>query len=285
MNPIIRPGTPKDAEGCGAICFEAFAAIASRHGFPQLLPSSEAAQGTFAEHLSRPGYHVLVAEQDGRLLGSVVIDERSLIGGVGPLTVDPAVQDSGIGHDLLQAVLARENERSCPGLRLCQDAYHNRSLALYAKLGFEVREPLVVLQGAPLEIKFPGYTARRARVEDLDACNALCRRVLGYDRSGEVKDAIAAGTATLVERDNRCTGYATVIGYGGHAFGETITDLKALIGAAPQFTGPGFLLPSRNGELFRWCLEHGLQIVKIMTLMSVGLYQSPQGAFMPSIAG
>lgn len=283
MNLNIRRGAPQDAERLGTICFEAFAAITTRHGFPQLLLSPEAAQETFAEHLSHPGYHVLVAEQAGRLLGSVVIDERSLTAGVGPLTVDPEVQDSAIGRRLLQAVFERENERHCPGLRLCQDAYHNRSLALYAKLGFEVREPLVVLQGAPLEIKIPGYTVRSARVEDLDACNALCRRVLGYDRSGELRDAIAAGTATLVERDGHRTGYATVVGYGGHAVGETNTDLKALIGAATRFDGPGFLLPSRNGELFRWCLEHGLQIVKIMTLMSAGLYQDPQGAFLPSI--
>jgi len=285
MNLIIRPGTPKDAERCGTICFEAFAAITSRHGFPQLLPSPEAAQENFASHLSHPGYHVLVAEQDGRLLGSVVIDERSLIAGVGPLTVDPAVQDIAIGRRLMQAVLERESKRRCPGLRLCQDAYHNRSLALYAKLGFEVREPLVVLQGAPLEIKFPDYTVRRARVEDLETCNVLCRRIFGYDRGDELRDAVTAGTATLVERDNRCSGYATLIGYGGHAVGETDTDLKALIGAALQFSGPGFLLPIRNTELFRWCLEHELRIVKIMILMSAWLYHDPQGAFLPSITG
>ena len=132
MNLIIRPGTPKDAERCGTICFEAFAAITSHHGFPQLLLSPEAAQETFAEHLAHPGYHVLVAEQAGRMLGSVVIDERSLIAGVGPLTVDPAVQNHTIGRRLMQAVLDREDERRCPGVRLCQDAYHNRSLALYA---------------------------------------------------------------------------------------------------------------------------------------------------------
>ena len=158
MNLIIRPGIPKDAERCGTICFEAFATITSRHGFPQLLLSPESAQENFAVLLSHPGYHVLVAEQDGQLLGSVVIDERSLVAGVGPLTVDPAVQDIAIGRRLMQAVLERENERCCPGMRLCQDAYHNRALALYAKLGFEVREPLVVLQGAPYA--FPKWILR-----------------------------------------------------------------------------------------------------------------------------
>ncbi|MNT65813.1 hypothetical protein D3C72_2038220 [compost metagenome] len=59
--------------------------------------------------------------------------------------------------------------------------------------------------------------------------------------------------------------------------------MKALIGAAPAFAGPGFLLPTRNGELLRWCLERGLRIVQPMTLMSIGLYQQPEGSFLPSV--
>ncbi|MER3423912.1 MAG: GNAT family N-acetyltransferase, partial [Nitrospiraceae bacterium] len=45
----------------------------------------------------------------------------------------------------------------------------------------------------------------------------------------------------------------------------------------------GFLLPTRNADLFRWCLEQGLRVVQPMTLMSQGLYQKPAGTFLPSI--
>jgi hypothetical protein len=45
----------------------------------------------------------------------------------------------------------------------------------------------------------------------------------------------------------------------------------------------GFLLPTRNGAVFRWCLEHGLRIVQPMALMSIGLYNEPQRVFLPSI--
>jgi hypothetical protein len=96
-------------------------------------------------------------------------------------------------------------------------------------------------------------------------------------------DAVAKGTATLVEREGGITGYATVIGFFGHAVSETNQDLEALIGAATEFVGPGFLLPTRNGELFRWCLGHGLRITQPMTLMSKGFYNRPDGAFLPSI--
>jgi hypothetical protein len=74
-----------------------------------------------------------------------------------------------------------------------------------------------------------------------------------------------------------------MVGFFGHAVGENNEDLKALIGAATGFPGPGFMLPTRNGELLRWCLEKGLRIVQPMTLMSIGLYNEPAGGFLPSV--
>jgi hypothetical protein len=65
--------------------------------------------------------------------------------------------------------------------------------------------------------------------------------------------------------------------------GESNEDLKALIAAAPKFAGPGFLLPARNAELYRWCLAHGLRVVQVMTLMTLGLYNEPTGTYLRSI--
>jgi hypothetical protein len=111
----------------------------------------------------------------------------------------------------------------------------------------------------------------------------LCRRIHGHDRHGELREAITDSTATVVELGDRLTGYATGLGFPGHAMGESNAELKALIGTALTFVGPGFLLPTRNAELFRWCLSHGLRVVQPMTLMSLGLYNEPRGVFLPSI--
>jgi hypothetical protein len=73
------------------------------------------------------------------------------------------------------------------------------------------------------------------------------------------------------------------VGFTAHAVAETNQDLKALIGAAPSFAGPGFLLPTRNHELFAWCLDNKLRLVMQMTLMTIGLYNEPCGAWLPSI--
>ncbi|KFL37573.1 GNAT family N-acetyltransferase [Arenimonas donghaensis] len=279
----LRPGKPEDAQQCAAICFDAFKTISEKHNFPRDFPSTEVAADFLASLLANPGFHSVVAEIDGVVVGSNFLDERSAVAGVGPITIDPAVQDRSVGRLLMQNVLDRAQEKGFPGVRLCQATYHNRSLSLYSKLGFEVREPLSTMQGAPLNARIPGYTVRPATLQDLDACNQVCMRVHGHHRYGELLGAIQQGTATVVEHAGRITGYATAIAFFGHAVGETNESLKALIGAAPAFLGPGFLLPSRNGDLFRWCLAHGLRVVQPMTLMSVGLYNEPTGAFLPSV--
>ena len=283
MNATLRLGKPDDAEACGTICFEAFKSIAEEHNFPSGTPSAQIAVARFAKLLSHPGYYVAVAELNGRVVGSNVLDERSEIAGLGPTTVDPAVQNRMVGRQLMDAVLQRTAERRFPGVRLVQAAHQGRSLSLYTKLGFEVRELLVTLQGPPLALRVPGHIVRQATEDDFQSCNALCRHVHGHDRSGELIDAIRDGTATVVEREERLTGYATEIGYPGHAVGESNMDIKALIASATKFVGPGFLLPARNAELFRWCLENKLRVVQPMTLMSLGLYNAPHGSFLPSV--
>lgn len=282
---LIRRGEVEDAAQLAAISYEAFKTNAERHNFPlEVTPPDTGKVSRWRERISNPTYYVVVAELDGHIVGSNVLDERDSIAGVGPLTVDPSIQDSRIGRRLMEAVLSRSVEKQHPGVRLVQTAYNRRSLALYAKLGFEVREMLASMQGPALQLQIPGHAVRPAAKRDLDSCNQLCRRVHGHERGGVLLDAIGQGTATVVEREDRIAGYATVIGFTGYAIGESNGDLKALIGAAPEFEGiAGFLLPTRNGELFRWCLQNGLRIVLPMTLMSLGLYNEPSGSFLPSI--
>lgn len=283
MEPTFRPGTVRDAATCGQIGYEAFKAIAEQHGFTPDFPSIEKAVGLLSTILARPDVYSVVAELDGQVVGSNFLWEGDTIAGVGPITVVSTVQNTGIGRKLMESVLDRANTRRQVGVRLVQAAYHNRSLSLYSKLGFQAREPLSILQGPPLKLELYGYCVRKATLDDLALCDALCRTVHGHDRRGEIAHAIADGTATVVEHNGRITGYATGLGFFGHAVGRTNDELKALIGAAPAFTGLGFLLPTRNMELLCWCLNHGLRIVQPMTLMSHGLYQKPIGSFLPSI--
>jgi predicted N-acetyltransferase YhbS len=283
LTPTIRPAVAADAAECGRIIHDAFAAISGQHNFPKDFPSIEAGRRVAEMLIAAPGFYGFVAEEDGRIVGSNFLDERGPIAGIGPITVDPAQQNTGVGRRLMEAVMARAAARGLPGVRLVQDAFHNRSMCLYTSLGFVVREPLSVMQGRALGLSLPGYHVRAAAPEDSDACNALCRRVHGSERSADLAHAISEGTAVVVEHLGRITGYATQLAFFGHTVGETNDDLKALIGAAREFAGPGFILPTRNHDLFGWCLAHGLRLVKQMTLMTTGLYNDPAGAWLPSV--
>jgi ribosomal protein S18 acetylase RimI-like enzyme len=281
---IVRDATPEDAEVCGRIFYDAFELIATRHNLPIEPPSREFAHFTVGQMLANPEILGLVAARDGELLGSAFVDERSVIAGIGPVTVDPAAQDGGVGRALMTAAVGRERDRGAVGVRLVQTAYNYRSLALYTKLGFAVREPLSVLQGMPPALSIPGLGVRLAHEQDLRSCNELCVRVHGHDRAGELRDAISAGTAHVVERPGGICGYASGFGYGWHAVADTNQSLIALIASAEALIGLGLLVPSRNSELLRWCLAHGLKLVQQSTLMSTGLYNEPSGAWLPSIA-
>src|SRR3954454_13442480 len=283
MDITLRAGKPDDAAICGRICYEAFKEIAERHNFAPDFPSAEVATGLMTWFLAHPGFYSVVAEMNGRVVGSNFLDERNPIAGVGPITIDPTVQNKKLGRRLMDDVQERAATKQFAGVRLLQSGYHGRSLSLYTKLGYEVREPIACLQGEALNLTIAGHVVRAAVETDLPACNAICHRIHGHDRAGELADAIKGGSVRVVEFEGRIIGYATLIGFFGHAVAETNWGLEALIGEAREFAGPGFLLPMRNTELFRWCLSHGLRVVQPLTLMTVGLYNEPAGPFLPSI--
>jgi predicted N-acetyltransferase YhbS len=279
----VRTATVEDAPACGQICYDAFSVISAKHGFPCDLPATEVGIGLLSMMFSTPGFYAVVAESDGRIVGSNVLAEQAVIHGVGPITIDPGLQNAGVGRKLMEAVMERADRNGAAGIRLVQAAYHNRSLSLYASLGFDIREPLACLQGRTRERSVPGCVVRAAQPADETACNALARQVHGFDRGVELAQAIREGTARVVERANRVTGYTTHLGFFGHSTAETNIDMQALLASAESFAGPGVLVPSRNSALLRWCLANGLRVVQPMTLMSTGLYNDPAGAWLPSI--
>jgi predicted N-acetyltransferase YhbS len=280
----IRRAHPDDVAVCAQICYDAFYGINTQHSFPPDIPSPELADRILSSMFSHPGFYCVVAELDGQIVGSNCLDERSVISGVGPITIKPDIQNRGVGRKLMAAVLDRARERNAPGVRLVQAAFHGRSLSLYTNLGFDVREPLAVMQGEPLRISIEGCSVRHAEASDVEDCDRVCLQAHGHHRHGELIDALAQGNAMLVERNGRITGYTTGLGFLGHAVAESNFDLQALIASAESLLGPGILMPLRNAPLFRWCLEKGLRVVEPMTLMSLGLYNEPRGAYLPSIS-
>jgi predicted N-acetyltransferase YhbS len=279
----LRPMRSEDAVACGQIGLEAHAAVSAAHNVPSEQPSLEYAVGMIQHLLTQPISHGFVAERDGQVLGSIFLHNFGSVAAIGPLTVHPRAE-GGIGRQLMGEALAAARSGGLQRVRLVQSPAHLRSLALYATMGFDVQEPLVLVSG-DLPPRAPAPAGVRPATEaDLASCSALCARVHGLEREGEVRSAIQEGVATVAERDGRLVGYTTGLGIFGHAVTETTDDLQALIAAAPVIHGPGFFVPTRNTHLLRWLLGAGMRAVWPATLMTLGPYQPPAGAFLPSLA-
>jgi len=286
MSVTLRSPTPADIQPCGRIIYEAFHDIATRHGFPPDFESVD--QGTLLSGMviGSPGIFGVIAEQDGRVVGSNFLFEADPIRGIGPITVEPGNQGSGIGRRLMEAVIQRG--RPAVSMRLVQDAFNSRSLSLYTSLGFDVKEPLALMQGRP---KTSGvrdeYDARPMKAEDVDICIELCGQVYGFERGSELRKPVPISQPWVALRDGKITAYATAPHFWafGHGVAETEEDMRnLLLGFAAQRPEPlWFLLPTRQSEFFRWCLREGLQVIKPMTLMAMGGYQEPRGCWFPSV--
>src|SRR5215204_1290235 len=158
MDVNIRTVRPHDATQCARLIVEAFNGIADRHGFPRDFPSIELATERAASRITDPSVYGVVAEKKGTVVRVNFLAEGDPIRAVGPIAVDPSVQGSGVGRLLMQAVL--ERARGSVSVRLVQDAFNTRSVALYASLGFEVKEPLLLMRGTPRSKPLLGLIVR-----------------------------------------------------------------------------------------------------------------------------
>ena len=285
VNVTIRPAVAADTENCGRIIYDAFKDIRDRHGFPQHFPTVEVAIRRADFCIRHPSIFAVVAESDGRVIGSNFLDERDLVRGLGPVSVDPQVQVRGVGRRLMEAVLERAG--GAVGVRLVADSFNMLSVSLYASLGFQVKEPLLLMRGRPTSKPSLGVRVRPLKSDDLSECGALCSKVHGFERLYELQDAVKTLFPLVALREDRITAYALTLTMWpqNHAVADTEEDMKALLlgAAAMNSEQLSFLLPVRQAKLFRWCLSEGFRAVIPMTLMAMGKYQDPDGCYFPSI--
>jgi len=107
-------------------------------------PSPEAYQRAFREINSTPGYRLLVAEEDGEILGTAVLAILPEIAhGVSPfavveyVVVDEKSRRQGIGRILMDYIIARAKEAGCYKITLTSDKRRTQAHEFYRSLGFD----------------------------------------------------------------------------------------------------------------------------------------------------
>jgi N-acetylglutamate synthase-like GNAT family acetyltransferase len=221
------------------------------------------------------------AFEDGAARGSNHLELWDEVAGIGPVSVDVASQGGGIGRTMMQDVIKHARSSGFDRIRLLQDAFNMRSLALYASLGFDVKEPVAYLElNATIGVD---ANFRAAGVQDFEQMEALCREVYGISRRNEVATLLQAGFPAFVIDSGRIRGYlmATAIGHGVAEDDDTMLKLYAGIGASMPDAMSN--LPMRSGELYRRALAAGHRNRKVMNLMALGAYDDPRGTWVPSV--
>ncbi|MBT8417273.1 MAG: GNAT family N-acetyltransferase, partial [Silicimonas sp.] len=227
----------------------------------------------------------VVAVKERRIVGVNFLGEGDPIRGVGPIAVAPDADDSGVGRSLMHDVIERAGD--APGVRLLQDTFNLKSLALYTTLGFRTRDPYVVVKGRLKDAPRLERVVRPMEPRDLPAVAALSNDLTGFPRRGDVQRALSEGSPYVVLHEKRLTGYATDLRSwaSGHAVAASEDDFRALVlGANELDTRPlHFLFPTRQSPLFRWLLSQGMRAEKQMLMMTRGSYREPEGVYLPSV--
>ena len=286
MNVQLRPIAQEDVANCGRICYQAFKEISEQHGFRPDFSSPDVSTQMLQSLADDPAVFGIVAESNGKVIGSNFLWQHDAIAGIGPITIDSQAQSQGVGRLLMQAVL--EHGSDCRGIRLVQDAFNLASFSLYSSLDFDVKEPLVLIEGLVKAPAPPDYELRKMRAGDFDECGGLCNRSIGTDRTHGLKRLPPFLSSFVAGRGSRIVAYAAAPhswAYN-HSVAETQEDLQALLIGVGQFSGElplSLLLPTRQSRLLRWCLSLGMRVIKPMTLMARGEYQEPQTCYTPSV--
>jgi GNAT superfamily N-acetyltransferase len=245
------------------------------------MPSVEFATLVCGLLVQQEQVYSLGAFEDGAPRGSNHLELWDDVAGIGPVSVDVAAQGGGIGKAMMQDVIEHARASGFERVRLLQDAFNMRSLALYASLGFVVKEPVAYLELHPAHTPDPGF--RPAMAGDFEAMDALCREIYGISRKNEVATLAQAGFPAFVIDSGRVRGYlvGTAIGHGVAEDDDVMLKLYASIGA----TLPDAManVPVRSGDLYRRALAAGHRNRKVMNLMALGPYDDPQGTWVPSV--
>ncbi|MBC7772569.1 MAG: GNAT family N-acetyltransferase [Pyrinomonadaceae bacterium] len=284
---LIKP-TAAHIPALARICFEAFGTLHDRHAIEKDFDSIETSEMLMGMFVSRPDMFGVAAQVDGAIVGSNFLQLSDAVAAVGPISVSPGTQASGVGKSLMIAVLDEARKRGVQQVRLQQEAVNTVSLSLYTKLGFDWREACALMRTTDVGALTPsrGGIVRPLTINDLPAIQRVSTHHYHSSRHNECEIMLRGGfPAVALERDGIVTGYF-IPGFLGHGFAQSPDDLACLIGAAMQRAPLPFhkiLVPLGQQELYRTLMSRGARAIKLFNYMTVGPYTPPLGAWLPSV--
>lgn len=205
----------------------------------------------------------VVAEEDGRLVGSNLAVRWGSVGFFGPLSVDPDLWNRGLGQRLLPPILDTFDEWGLRLAGLFTFPDSTKHVGLYQRFGFLPKHLTVVMARPPAPTDGPLETIGTTPCEaDLAACRDVAETVYrGLDLTSTIRHLATQGLGdtVLLRSSGGVDGFAVCYcGPGGDAdTGECFVKFGAV--------RPGSDAPARLGRLLdavdRLAVGHGLRTV------------------------
>lgn len=287
---MVRAVTAEDVEAVGALVYESFYDVATKHGHEPGYESVEFATLVVNILSQAEGFASFLACEGGEPVAVNFLDERNEIAGVGPVAVSVRHQGRGLGRLVMEALLERTEATGYQSVRLLQSAYNCVSFSLYTRLGFDVKDGIATLRGRPAEGERPSGEVRDGTPADLDALDELSLEVVGFRRRGDIEISRSLAPPLVVERQGRIAGFTCWFPTpGGTLLAPAVARdeqaLRDLILGAARSTTVGLIvpLPLSYASVLRWALDGGFTVSELSTLMVRGSYERPAGAYLPSV--
>jgi len=187
---------------------------------------------------TQPECRPIVAEIEGRLVGTGVGTANGRAGWVGTIWVHPDHRGAGLGRALTQAVIDGLEAAGCRTLLLVAT---DQGLPLYERMGFELQTRYRILEAAGLDgtaaDSDPGVRAFEAA--DLAAVVDLDRWASGEDREHAIRRFASAATAKVLEVEGTVRGFVIRAPWGGGATVATEpADAMRILEARRLASGP-----------------------------------------------
>jgi len=257
--PAIRPMRPEDAEAAFELAVRCFDDLSERFGLPHDPPHDPAIAHIRHRHLARTDPDgCFVAEEDGGLVGVGLSIRREGLWGLSLLVVDPRLQSTGLGSELLRRTAAYGAGARGRIILSSQDA---RALRAYRRLGLWP-QPCLKAVGTPRGVAEPASVRPGTRA-DIPLTEAVDRAVRGAAHGADIGCLLDMRVELLVVPDR---GYAVTRENGGGLRLLAATDeeaardlLRAALARAEGEMGIEWL-SERQGWALDVCLDAGLDL-------------------------
>ena len=235
----------------------------------------------------------IVAEQEGRLIGSCFVHPRPTHVSLGIVNTHPDAFGQGVARRMLDEAIAIA-ERAGKPLRLVSSVMNLDSYSLYTRAGFV---PRMLFQDMLLadtsRLPAPDPRVRPITALDIAAMVALEKELVGLDRERDFtyfcQNALSIWSGSLWEESGEVGGFLFAVVHPasnllGPGFAKNEEIAAALLAAERRKhpSNPVFLVPAHCAALIQTVYGWGARNCELHVAQVRGAWQEPTGVVFPS---